>query len=296
MTGPPLPRDAGCVGWPVDRLSLRPSLVVACGSPYSDSIVHYEERETMKLSIDTVRKLTTKPEAEFLEGLLPGRIEALNPARLRQKLDRARRLKSKYQDLGRRQGGQIRGKADPTGTRPATSNDNTLRKVQLFDWAIDRIEARLGTDEPSGVADDAGEPREQTAAALTIEEVEEQIVAALEEDEVLSFGDVWARMPDVPVYMLRKALWRLSEDGAVDLAADDGIQLVSEDAFAELEVVEVDEATPAPEPVRERPLDREPAVASRGKKVVTQGHSPQVRIHSHVSSRGRRNQSRRDSK
>jgi hypothetical protein len=97
----------------------------------------------MKFSPATARKLTTKDEAEFLEGLQPGRIESVTPARLRQKLSRARRLRDKYQDLARRQSGQARGKRAPTGSRPATSNQNTLRKVELFEWAIERIESQL---------------------------------------------------------------------------------------------------------------------------------------------------------
>jgi len=97
----------------------------------------------MNLSPTAVRKLTTKDEAAFLDSLKPGRIEETTPARLRQKLGRARRLRDKYRDLSRRQAGQARGKIAPTGRRPAQSNENTLRKVELFEWAIGRIEARL---------------------------------------------------------------------------------------------------------------------------------------------------------
>jgi len=97
----------------------------------------------MKLSPTTVRKLTTKDEATFLESLQPGRIEETTPARLRQKLGRARRLRDKYKDLSRRQGGQMRGKVAASGQRPAQSNDNTLRKMELFEWAISQIEGRL---------------------------------------------------------------------------------------------------------------------------------------------------------
>jgi len=103
----------------------------------------HAEGGAMTLSLTAVRKLTTKDEAAFLESLQPGRIEETTPARLRQKLGRARRLRDKYKDLSRRQGGQMRGKAAPTGQRPAQSNDNTLRKMELFEWAIAQIEGRL---------------------------------------------------------------------------------------------------------------------------------------------------------
>ena len=86
-------------------------------------------------------------EQQFIEALQPGQIERTTPARLRQKLGRARRLRDKYKDLSRRQGGQARGKVDPTGTRPARSNQNTVRKMELFEWAIEQIETRLSAVE-----------------------------------------------------------------------------------------------------------------------------------------------------
>jgi hypothetical protein len=245
----------------------------------------------MKLSQDAIRRLMTKEEAEFIEGLAAGRIDKVTPARLRQKLDRARRLRDKYKDLARRQGGEMRGKASPRSTRPARSNANTLRKVQVFEWAIDRIGAQL-----QSAGDEAAEAsvRERTrqASEHTLEQLEPRIIDVLKENDTLSFGDLWAAMPDVPVGMLRKALWSLSEAGAIDLTDDAGVALATEaDVAEDVEVeVEIDRPAPAIEP----PL-RKPVGGRRGKPAPGgAGHHPKVRIHSHIRSSGRRRQAKRD--
>jgi hypothetical protein len=248
----------------------------------------------MKLSQDAVRRLTTKDEAEFLEGLAPGRIEQVTPARLQQKLSRARRLRDKYRDLARRQGGEMRGKASPRSTRPARSNANTLRKVQLFEWAIDQISARVQAGEDAG--DQAGQEREatrrETASEYTVDKIQPRVVEALKENDNLSFGDLWATMPDVPVHLLRKALWTLSELGAIDLTDDAGVALATEaDVAEEVEVeVEIDRPEPSIPPPGRKPMGGRSGKPAPGGA----GHHPQVRIHSHIKSSGRRGQARRD--
>jgi hypothetical protein len=256
----------------------------------------------MKITRDDVRRLTTKEEAEFLEGLTAGRIEQITPTRLRQKLDRARRLRDKYRDLARRQRGEMRGKAEPRSTRPARSNDNTLRKVQLFEWAIHRITSRLeaagkAPDTGGRSPDDAstgGKGRERTRASedYSPDQLQARVVEVLKETESLSFGDLWAEMPDVPVDLLRKALWALSEAGAIDLTDDAGVALATERDVAEDVEVEVELDRPAAPTLREA---RAPVVGRRGKGMPGEsGHHPKTRIHSHIRGAGRRNQARRD--
>jgi hypothetical protein len=247
----------------------------------------------MKLSQDAIRRLLTKEEAEFIEGLAAGRIESVAPARLRQKLGRARRLRDKYRDLARRQRGEMRGKAAARRTRPAQSNENTLRKAQVFDWAIDRITARLGeASEPTTVEEARPKERKRDASDYAPEALRPRIVDVLKEADTLSFGDLWAAMPDVPVDRLRKALWALSEAGAIDLTDDAGVALATEAEMAEDVDVEVEIDRPvAPEPAPPRP----PSRGRRGKPVPgVAGHHPKVRIHSHIRASGKRSQARRD--
>jgi hypothetical protein len=247
----------------------------------------------MKLSHDAIRRLLTKEEAEFIEGLAVGRIERITPARLRQKLDRARRLRDKYTDLARRQGGEMRGKASARSRAPARSNANTLRKVQVFAWAIERIESQLASSSTGGADAPARErERAREGSKYTVEELQPRIVDALKESDTLSFGDLWAAMPDVPVDLLRKALWTLSEAGAIDLTDDAGVALATEaDVAEDVEVeVEIDRPAPAVEPP-----GRGPRGGRRGKaEPGGAGHHPKVRIHSHIRSSGKRSQARRD--
>lgn len=251
----------------------------------------------MRLSQDAIRKLMTKEEAEFIEGLAEGRIDSITPARLGQKLKRARRLRDKYKDLARRQGGEMRGKAAPRSTRPAKSNANTLRKVQVFEWAIERITQRL--DSASAAADDSGDTGDTGATGnsgdepdYSVEGIQPRVVEVLTDAEALSFGDLWAEMPDVPVHMLRKALWSLSEAGAIDLTDDAGVALATEEDVAEEVEVEVEVDRPAPfvEPPGRLPVGGR---AGKGAPGGT-GHHPNVRIHSHLRASGRRGQTRRD--
>jgi hypothetical protein len=251
----------------------------------------------MKLSQDTIQRLMTKEEAEFIQSLAAGRLEDTTPARLRQKLGRARRLRDKYRDLAHRQRGEMRGKAKPRSTRPARSNENTLRKVQVFEWAIDRITTRLqAADETAEQAaakqDGADRGRTREAAEYTPEALQPRIVEVLKESDTLSFGDLWAAMPDVPVDLLRKALWTLSEAGAIDLTDDAGVALATEADMAE--DVEVEVEIDRPVPPTGQPFST-PASGRRGKPVPGgTGHHPKTRIHSHIRSSGRRTQARRD--
>jgi hypothetical protein len=245
----------------------------------------------MKLSQDAIQRLMTKEEAEFIQSLSAGRLEQTTPTRLRQKLDRARRLRDKYRDLARRQRGEMRGKAKPRSTRPARSNENTLRKVQVFEWAIDRITGRLQAEESGPAEAPASESgRVREAEAYTPEELQPRIVDVLKESDTLSFGDLWAAMPDVPVDLLRKALWTLSEAGAIDLTDDSGVALATETDMAEDVEVEVEIDRPTP------PTERPPAAPGRRGKPVPggAGHHPKTRIHSHIRAGGRRDQARRD--
>jgi hypothetical protein len=245
----------------------------------------------MKLSQEAVRRLMTKDETEFIESLAAGRLTETSPARLRQKLGRARRLRDKYRDLAHRQRGEMRGKGEPRSARPARTNENTLRKVQIFEWAIDRLTAQLQAEDAPAAGAPEGSPRAREDESYTPDALQPRIVDVLKENDTLSFGDLWATMPDVPVDMLRKALWSLSEAGAIDLTDDAGVALATEADMAEDVDVEVEIDRPSPP----SGLPSPPPPGRRGKRVPGgAGHHPKTRIHSHIRAGGRRDQARRD--
>jgi len=99
----------------------------------------------MAVSKARAKQLTTKREFELLEASWGRELSSLSPARLRQKVQRARTMRDKFRDLARQQAGEARGKRDPKSTRPARSNQNTKLKAQIFDEALGRFEERLAS-------------------------------------------------------------------------------------------------------------------------------------------------------
>lgn len=97
----------------------------------------------MATSKATARKLATQAEWTLLEASFASELKALTPARLKQKITRARKLQDKYRDKARQQKGEMRGKRTPTGTRAAKGNANTVAKQELFTEARERFEAQL---------------------------------------------------------------------------------------------------------------------------------------------------------
>ena len=97
----------------------------------------------MAVSRARAEQLTTKREFELLEKSWGRELSSLSPARLRQKIQRARTMRDKFRDLARQQTGEARGKREPRSTRPAKSNQNTKLKSQIFDEALSRFEERL---------------------------------------------------------------------------------------------------------------------------------------------------------
>jgi hypothetical protein len=97
----------------------------------------------MAISRSSAARLCTKPELELVDASAPARLRELTPGRLRQKVERARRLRDKYRDLAKRQRLEARGKRDAQRSRPARGNENTTRKAELFQEVLDRFEAQL---------------------------------------------------------------------------------------------------------------------------------------------------------
>jgi hypothetical protein len=108
------------------------------------------------ISRATASRLCTRPELDLVEASYPANAKLLSPARLRQKVGRARKLRDKYRDLARRQRSESRGKSAPRRSRPAAGHENTNRKAQLFTEVLERFEAQLersgGHAEPTGSA------------------------------------------------------------------------------------------------------------------------------------------------
>jgi hypothetical protein len=122
----------------------------------------------MAISRSIAARLCTKPELELVEASFPPDVKQLTPGRLRQKVERTRRLRDKYRDLSKRQRSESRGKAEPRRNRPAQGNANTERKATLFDETLNRFEKQLtragGDHSPTAVEHSTGRIRRERAA------------------------------------------------------------------------------------------------------------------------------------
>jgi hypothetical protein len=108
----------------------------------------------MTIPRNTAQRLCTAAEFELVEASYPASAKQLSPARLRQKVQRARKLRDKYRDLAKRQRLEMRGKREASSRRPAQGHENTDRKAELFQEVLDRFETQLSRtgdgDGPAG--------------------------------------------------------------------------------------------------------------------------------------------------
>jgi hypothetical protein len=118
----------------------------------------------MAISRTSAERLCSGPELELVEASYPASVKQLTPGRLRQKVQRARRLRDKYRDLSRRQRLETRGKRDARASRPSQGHANTDRKAELFQEVLDRFETQLGRAEPGAAA---GRPAADAAGKKT---------------------------------------------------------------------------------------------------------------------------------
>jgi hypothetical protein len=110
----------------------------------------------MPVNARQAKLICTKAEYELFDASRRGNVEAFTPARLKQKIQRARRLRDKWRDESKRQRREKRGKAAPRSTRAAQSRDNTVKKAELFSEVLERFQKRFKALE-------AKEAKEKTA-------------------------------------------------------------------------------------------------------------------------------------
>lgn len=94
----------------------------------------------MAISAARSRALCTASELNLVNWSSARHVKSLTPAQLKQKIERARKLRNKYRDLAKKQRGEARGKRKPTGKRAAQGNENTVEKADLFAEVLTRFE------------------------------------------------------------------------------------------------------------------------------------------------------------
>jgi hypothetical protein len=125
----------------------------------------------MPISSREARQLSTAGEWTLVESSLPAILSTLSPARLKAKIERARKLRNKYADLAKRQHRTARPKR--SGQPKEALNARTKRKAELFAQVLSRYEARLallaakGVKAPEGARGRAARARKKQASRGT---------------------------------------------------------------------------------------------------------------------------------
>lgn len=104
----------------------------------------------MSIPTATEKRLLTADEFETVARSHHPAIEALGKPELIALIRRLREFRDRSTDIARQQRREMRGKADPRGTRPAADNSGTTRKKQIFAQAVKRANRALARLEDAG--------------------------------------------------------------------------------------------------------------------------------------------------
>ena len=97
----------------------------------------------MRLSSPSIQRLLNASERTLVAQASSVYVKELSAARLRSKVERARRLKDKYEGLARARGRVGRGKAQPKGARPRTDIETMAAKAAVFEEVLSRFVAQV---------------------------------------------------------------------------------------------------------------------------------------------------------
>lgn len=120
----------------------------------------------MTISRREAKPLCTAAEFALANESYPPAVGNLNEKELRQRINRARKLRDKYADLASKQAREIRGKAAPTRQKAPTGNAATVTKRDFFAETLDRFETKLGIVERRAARESAAAEKEKAQAAL----------------------------------------------------------------------------------------------------------------------------------
>lgn len=229
----------------------------------------------MALSVSTARKLCTKAELELVLDSAAKAIGELSAAELRARIRRARTLRDKYVTLASRQRRVARGKQEKRGLRPSKSNDNTVRKQQIFDEVLGRFEARLQKIEGKSSAAPAAKRRGKGTARVNAEGNGQSRAVNGRASEAP------AATPSAPTPRPRSMPPRRPVNALLSAVGGKPIERVSSGGTIAARNTSLG--------VRSK--------ASKGKRIIrTKQQVNQPAILGHISARGRRDQAKRDSK
>ena len=106
----------------------------------------------MSAKAESEARLLSAAELEIVNATREPEIRQLSLEELKSVGKRLRQAHDRAKDIGARQQREIRGKADPRGTKPAQDNTGSMAKVQALFEAIQRLDAELSRREEPDTA------------------------------------------------------------------------------------------------------------------------------------------------
>jgi len=92
-------------------------------------------------------RLLSAAELEVVNATRPPALEEASDQQLRVLAQRLRRARDRAEDIAAQQKREMRGKAHPRGTTPASDNTGTLAKARVLGEATERVEQELSRRE-----------------------------------------------------------------------------------------------------------------------------------------------------
>ncbi len=256
------------------------------------------------------RELCSASELRLVEASRRQEIGQLSEAQLKRNVARARKLRDKWRDLAARQTRQVQ---QQQRSRVTDRNARSAEKQAIFDEVLARFEARL-----EKVSSGAAAPGTRQAAArpskrkrtLRHRETRAAVRGALEEERARLAEESGSAASTKGAR--RKKAARKTAQGTVKKTAKKTAKKAAKKAAgkaagktakkggAKAVARKVSKKVVAPPPTEaaEKPLERsrQRKAATAGKQQRLQTSGVYSRVRGHVSARGRRSQSRRDSR
>lgn len=244
----------------------------------------------MAIRMADVRALCTKSELELVLQSTTKAIVELTSSQLRSGARRARMLRDKYATLASRQRREARGKQTARGKRPSLSNENTVRKQEIFAGVLEKFESRLERSERRAAATKTEVSKKGKVGKVTKTAKTTKVSKTAKTAKVSKVGKKKVSSAK-PLPAARSTTAKLVAGKAG--AGSGPIHTQEQDAHARASGLAVD--TEGTAIARDLMLKSKSRSSQSSRALSTQERANYPTIQGHISSQGRRNQARRDS-
>ncbi len=257
----------------------------------------------MAISITKARSLCSKAELDLVMASSRKNLSGHSVARLKQKIALARKLRDKWMDQGEQQRRATQAAQQARGT---SANARSNEKTELFAEVLGRFEQQLAKLEGAGTPAAGGAPKRRTpprkvrAAGHRESRAATREALQTEQEAIVRNRAARPTAPEAPAAkppaagkptVKRASKKATAKKKAVTKASKAVVARKKNAAVRPTEAQGSLADAPKPAAIKKKTI-RAKAVAKRAGVV----QSGAVRIQKHISARGRRNQSRRDSR